>query len=177
MLYPSLLRNLLMRLATADLCTLYWSDEVQMEWQRNVAGKVGASPSALRRTQTLMEEALPAARVSDYEHRIAALHLPDLDDRHVLAATLEAGAAQILTFNLRDFPSDLLTSLQVEAVHPDQWLCGLCREFPDEFSQVVWTLLDTLKNPTMTLSQFIDKLRGLQLHSLADMLASTKRTL
>jgi hypothetical protein len=51
-----------------------------------------------------MDAALPGAMVEHFEHRIPGLTLPDADDRHVLAAAIEAGADVIVTFNTRDFP-------------------------------------------------------------------------
>lgn len=144
-----------MRLATAHLCQLRWSDEVQAEWQRHVVVNVRASPQALKRTQTLMEDALPKARVSGYEYRIDALVLPDAGDRHVLAATLEAGARQILTNNLKDFPLSSLAPLGIEAIHPDAWLCRLYEQSPQEFTKVFWALLNSLKRPAVSLPELI----------------------
>jgi hypothetical protein len=51
-----------------------------------------------------MEEAFPEALVDGHDPLIAALDLPDPDDRHVLAAAIRAGAQLIVTENLRDFP-------------------------------------------------------------------------
>jgi hypothetical protein len=43
-------------------------------------------------------------------------------DRHVLAAAVRAGAALIVTANVRDFPAAALEPFGVEAVHPDDFL-------------------------------------------------------
>jgi hypothetical protein len=51
-----------------------------------------------------MDDINPKSLVSGYEARIPQLSLPDTDDRHVLAAAIEAGATVIVTFNLSDFP-------------------------------------------------------------------------
>jgi len=51
-----------------------------------------------------MDAAVPGALVSGYERHTGRLHLPDPDDRHVLAAAIEAEADLIVTFNAKDFP-------------------------------------------------------------------------
>jgi hypothetical protein len=51
-----------------------------------------------------MEFALPEARVVGFHRHIDSITLPDRDDRHVVAATIEENASHILTWNLRDFP-------------------------------------------------------------------------
>ncbi|MFF4799963.1 hypothetical protein ACFY1U_16365 [Streptomyces sp. NPDC001351] len=47
------------------------------------------------------------------------MKLPDPDDRHVLTATIRAKAQVVVTFNLKDFPTEALAPWDVEAVHPD----------------------------------------------------------
>ena len=64
----------------------------------------------LERTRQLMEQALPDALVTGYEHLIDSIELPDRDDRHVLAAAVRCGASVIVTLNLGDFPSESLAT-------------------------------------------------------------------
>ncbi len=51
----------------------------------------------------------------------ARRRLPDPDDRHVLAAALRGSAQAIVTFNLKDFPAQILDPFD-EAIHPDDFL-------------------------------------------------------
>jgi hypothetical protein len=57
--------------------------------------------------------------VTDFEDLIESLTLPDSDDRHVLAAAIRGKADLIVTFNLSDFPADVLAQFQIEAQHPE----------------------------------------------------------
>ena len=55
---------------------------------------------------------------------IDGLSLPDPDDRHVLAASIQGGAEAIVTYNLADFPADTLAAHGIHAHHPDELLRG-----------------------------------------------------
>jgi hypothetical protein len=50
----------------------------------------------------------PLAIVVGYEDHIEAVGLPDPNDRHIVAAGIAAGAAVILTWNLRHFSAAAL---------------------------------------------------------------------
>ncbi|SUC25605.1 Uncharacterised protein [Providencia rustigianii] len=54
-----------------------------------------------------MNIALPDAKVEQYEPLIDGLELPDLDDRHVVAAAIKSNAKIIVTLNLKDFPKKI----------------------------------------------------------------------
>ena len=149
-LYPSLLRNLLMRLGLAGACDLRWSDRVHEEWISNLVQKSGVNEAALRRTRAQMDAALPSARVTGFEALIDTLTLPDPDDRHVLAAAFHSGAGELLTFNLKDFPAPVLAGCGMVAAHPDPWLCRLCDQYPDIVRRAVQELLAALKNPPLS---------------------------
>ena len=64
----------------------------------------------LARTVELMNRAVPDALVSGHEALVEGLHLPDPDDRHVLAAAIRCGASVIVTFNQKDFPTVTLAT-------------------------------------------------------------------
>jgi hypothetical protein len=68
-LYPSLLRNLLMRLAMRDLFRPCWSERVHDEWTRAVLrDRPYLTAAAIERTRRLMDENIDDAFVSGYEH-------------------------------------------------------------------------------------------------------------
>jgi len=108
-LYPALLRNILMRLAIDDLYRAFWSQRIQDEWTQAILRDRPHLPRAqIERTRRLMEHSIDDAMVSGYEPLIETLTLPDADDRHVLAAAIHCGARVIVTANLRDFPNATL---------------------------------------------------------------------
>lgn len=117
MLYPAPLRDLLLRLAVVDVFAARWTERIHNEWIRNVLkNRTDISPEQLERTRTLMNANVRDCLVSDYEKLESGLSLPDEDDRHVLAAAIQCGAQAIVTFNLKDFPSDELEKYGVEAI-------------------------------------------------------------
>jgi len=118
-LYPAPLRDFLMRLATTDLFAARWTDEIHDEWVRNLVANRPELEGNLQRTRELMNQAVPDCLVTGHHPLIQGLELPDPDDRHVLAAAIQAGAQLIVTFNLKDFPPDALEPYRIEAVHPD----------------------------------------------------------
>ncbi len=122
-LYPAPLRDFLLRLARQGVVQPRWSDTILDEVFRNIlANRPDLSPSALVRTRGLMNSGFPSARVEGHDALIPGLSLPDVDDRHVLAAALHASVSVIVTFNLRDFPAAVLEPMGVVAVHPDEFV-------------------------------------------------------
>ena len=104
-LYPAPLRDLLMRLATTDLFRARWSAAIHDEWTNTVLATRPELKVQLARTRKLIDAHAMDALVTGYEPLIGTLHLPDPDDRHVLAAAITARADLIVTKNLKDFPA------------------------------------------------------------------------
>lgn len=125
-LYPSLLRDLLMHLGLAGLYQPKWSAIIEDEWKRNlIRDRPDLNPDQIERTRWLMNQSLPDAMVKGFEPHIASIDLPDVDDRHVVAAAISSHAELIVTFNLKDFPQQSLDSFNIEALHPDDFITDL----------------------------------------------------
>jgi len=137
-LFPPILRRLLLTLADAGLFTPVWSEGVEAEWLHVTA----------RKGETGALEALAQMRARWPEGRAPAgepewLDLPDVTDRHVLASSIAGGAGVLLTLNRRDFPRRALEPHGVQALTPDDfvmdlWLgeaagveAGVARVWPD----------------------------------------------
>lgn len=88
----------------------------------------------LDRTSGLMDEAIPDACITGYEELIEGLSLPDIDDRHVLAAAIRCSACVIVTFNQKDFPVAALAPFGIEAQHPDEFVDNLFDLDPRQWS-------------------------------------------
>lgn len=158
-IYPSFLRDLLMRLATTDLFRAKWTDDIHKEWIKAVLKNQPDIPHAkLARVRQLMDEHVLDALVTDYESLIPRLNLPDPGDRHVLAAAVRAKADLIITFNLRDFPDEILQGHGIAACHPDDFIADLYDLDPVTVCAAARQHRTSLRNPAMTAEQYLEKL-------------------
>lgn len=88
-LYPAPIRDILLNLADLGIYSPKWSEIIQEEWIRNLLeNRPDLSKLKLRRTVQVMNAAFPDAQVHSFEELIDLLELPDLGDRHVLAAAI-----------------------------------------------------------------------------------------
>lgn len=167
-LYPFHLRNILVQAAVDRIVEARWTDAIHDEWIRNLRAGVPAIPAErLETTRRLMNEALPAATVSEYEGHIPTVNLPDLNDRHVIAAGIAAGASVILTWNLRHFPAKELKKFGLRRETPDAFLSRLYDEIPDLMIASLANARQNLTRSRVSALNFIDILRKQQLVELA----------
>ena len=170
-LYPAELRNLLMHLALIGVFRAKWSADVHEEWIRNLLmNRSDLTRAKLERTRQLMDKAAPDALVRGYEHLIPGLALPDPNDRHVLAASIRAGASVIVTCNLADFPPHVLGEFDIEAQHPDDFILHLLDLAPGLVAEAAEIHRTSLKNPSKSVDEFIDSLAAQGLTETASVL-------
>jgi hypothetical protein len=172
-LYPALLRNILIRLAIDDLYRAFWSQHVQDEWTQALFRDRPHLPRApIERTRRMMEDSVDDAMVTGYEPLIETLTLPDADDRHVMAAAIHCGARVIVTANLRDFPAATLAPHDIEARHPDAFILGLLTAFPNEVLGTMRRLRHGLSRPPMTAAELLAVMARQGLSASANALAA-----
>ena len=130
-LYPPLLRHLLIGTARAGLYRPLWSARVLAEWEIAVARKEGAAAAGtVAADRARLAAAFPGAEIGAAPETEAGLALPDPADAHVLAAAIAGGAGVLLTFNLRDFPARRLAGHGIAPRHPDGFLWELASHAP-----------------------------------------------
>ena len=173
-LYPAELRSFLMYLALAGSFQARWSNAVHEEWISNLlANRPDLNRMQLERTRQLMDTHAPGSLVTDFEHRIEGLTLPDPDDRHVLAAAIQSKAGVIITNNLKDFPSRMLQEHNLRAQAPDDFVMTLLAADPEAVRNAAEAHRVNLKNPPKTVDEYLSTLA---LQGLVDT-ASALRTL
>jgi predicted nucleic acid-binding protein len=150
-LVPAALCDFLLRSAAADLYQLAWSDDILAEVQRTLIADLGKSLQQAERRIEAMKRAFPTAIVTSHHALISAMPTEvHTKDRHVLAAAVAAGAAVIVTRNLRDFPAAALSPLGIEAQSPDDFLLHLYDLGEETLKAVVIKQAGALRNPPMT---------------------------
>jgi len=163
-LYPAPLRSLVMCLTLEGLFRARWTDRIHDEWIRNViADREDITREQMERVRSLMDQHAPDALVAGYESLIDGLQLPDPDDRHVLAAAIHGRADLILTFNLKDFPSSIISSFGIEAQHPDQFLLNQLSLDESKVLTALKRQRELLKNPPKKSLEFLEILERQQL--------------
>jgi hypothetical protein len=125
----------------------------------------------LERRRAAMGGALPDACVGGYRRLISVLDFPDPDDRHVLAAAIRAKAQVIVTFNEIHFPADTLAEYDISTQHPDTFLRHLIDLAPGPVRARIEEMVNALKNPPMTIEDYISLLER---HSLPESAAALR---
>ena len=156
-LYSAALRDVFMQLALDGLFRIRWTEEIHDEWiNALLRNNPALSKQRLERLRELMNETLLDAIISDYKHLISDLSLPDLDDRHVLAAAITGECDVIVTKNLADFPETTLKSSGVAAISPDAFLSQQLQQNPKQFVRSIVTVRQRLKNPPYSVEDYLD---------------------
>lgn len=171
-LYPAPLRDFLMNLAITDLFRAKWTEEIHDEWIRNVLkNRPDLTRERLHRTRDLMNSHVLDCLVTGYQDLIPSLTLPDVDDRHVLAAAIVSGADVIVTYNLKDFPAAILEQYGIEAQHPDEFITHLSDLASPVVCKAAKRQRMNLKNPPQSVE---DLLSAYEKHSLAQTVAELR---
>ena len=169
-LYSASLRDFLLRLAHAGLFAAKWTDQIHDEWMNSILKVRPELASQLERTKTLMNNAIPDCLVTEYESLIGGLTLPDANDKHVLAAAIRCGAQIIVTFNLKDFPIEILDPYGIEAMHPDVFVEHQMSLYQGAVIGAAKNHRAALKNPPKTAEEYLATLAAQKLVVTADKL-------
>lgn len=157
-LYPSLLRDLMLRLGGSNLFKARWTEEILDEMVRSITRNRPELEKRIMRTRFNMIQTMRKALISNYEHLIPELQLPDPDDRHVLAAAIRCGAHTIVTDNLKDFPVNILSKYDIIPLSSDQFLCNLLKGDPTAVIRVLGDQSVNLTNPPIAIGELLDSL-------------------
>lgn len=124
-LFPTVLREILIQTAGGDVYTPLWSPRILAEWV-HAAHKLGPMQADRAGAEAaLLRLRCPAAMVEGSGHEGSlGIHLPDPGDLHVVQTALDSDARLIITMNLRDFPRRALEPIGLRAIHPDEFLVG-----------------------------------------------------
>lgn len=135
-LYPTVMREVVLGVAEQGLFAPRWSPRILEEWAR-AARKIGPESETIARGEIAAIRArFPNAEVQVPQGLEARLWLPDPNDIHVLAAAIGCSAEAIMTVNAKDFPRGELAEQGLDRVDPDGFLIKLAEDHPDAVHKV-----------------------------------------
>jgi hypothetical protein len=132
-LIPFYSKDFFVKLGSRGL-PIHWSRSIEVEFRRVWARLYPERAAQAGDILLLMRTAIPNWRAPEPRKVMQTARLPDLADRHVLAAAVGIGAKFIVTRNLRDFPSSALEPYGVQARTPDCVLCDVFTSAPTSSS-------------------------------------------
>lgn len=136
-LYPTVMREVLLGVAAQGLFEPVWSERILGEWSR-AAAKLGLAGQVQADAEIAMVTAhWPQSKVIPPAGLLDRLWLPDANDVHVLAAAIAGHADVIVTVNAKDFPRNVLAEEGLSRADPDGFLVGLYASAPDAVTQAV----------------------------------------
>lgn len=122
--YGMLKTDALMSLCSRGLFAAKWSERIEGEWIGHLTEKMPAKKAEIFSRRDKMRLAAPDWNVC--EQGIAAiepvLHLPDRDDRHVLAAAIVGHADCIVTDDKRGFDDEVVSQYGIEVIDTDSFI-------------------------------------------------------
>ncbi len=130
-LYPTVMREVVLGAAAQGLFQPLWSNRLLEEWARAAARRGPVDELQARGEIAVLSAHWPKANVIPRQGDLARLWLPDPEDIHVLAAAIAGSADLILTLNIKDFPRHTLSEEGLDRADPDGFLYRLWLEHPD----------------------------------------------
>ncbi|MCL1627323.1 MULTISPECIES: RSP_2648 family PIN domain-containing protein [Roseinatronobacter] len=122
-LYPTILREILIGVAEQGGFVPLWSARILGEWQ-HAAARLGPEGAQVASGEiAILRARWPKAEIPADPVLEARLSLPDPADCHVLAAAILGRADAVVTLNLRDFPTRQMEGMR--ATSPDDLLMDL----------------------------------------------------
>ena len=161
-LYPTVMREVLLNTAAQGLYQPLWSARILEEWAR-AARKLGPEGETIARGEIAMVRAnWPRSEVPPHPGLENRLWLPDDNDIHVLAAAIAGSADILLTVNAQDFPQNILAEEGLTRRDPDGFLWQLWSEHPEPVTQAVHQVqktAETLSGQPQPLRKLLKKAR------------------
>ncbi|MEX0970674.1 MAG: PIN domain-containing protein [Paracoccaceae bacterium] len=125
-LFPSVLREVLIGAADLGAFRPLWSARILDEWL-HAAARLGREAEGIAQTEiTLLRARFPQAEMQPAP--LDDITLPDADDVHVLGAAVAGRANYLATKNLRDFPTRVVGRFGIQVTDPDVLLLSLLAE-------------------------------------------------
>ena len=157
-LYSVAISDALMEVAATGIYAAKWSKAIDDEWVKNLAKNKNRAEADFYTRRDFMHDACPDWEVTEDGWKLIepCLSLPDMKDRHVLAAAIAGHADCIVTINIKHFPASVLDPLGITALHPDEFVLQQLELEPLVVLPAFKVMRARLKNPAFTPEKFVD---------------------
>jgi len=177
-LFQGLLTDLLLCLADANAFEPVWSDDIHLEWMRNLHASRGIPVEKIAYRRDEMESAFPTANVPAPAGLASSIQelsktAAQRKDAHVVATAVAAKATVIVTHNVKDFAPSVLERYGLTKSRPDAFCVGLLARGQTAVLAGIRTHRASLRRTPMSAAEYVGRLDGnrLGLPKLANALA------
>ena len=140
-LFPTVMRTLLLEAAKSKNDEVFWSEKILSEWSSS-AKKLGELGQLQADAEISILKANWQNSIIDFSLELEeSLYLPDLNDRHVLAAAIAGKCDAIITLNNKDFPKQILDQYGLKRVDPDHLILDYLKDDDTMIIEIVKCLL------------------------------------
>jgi hypothetical protein len=140
-LYPTVMREVILGCAHRGLFEARWSPRILEEWAR-AAAKLGADQEVWARGEIASLSAQFPQALVKYDATIERQYwLPDPADIHVLTAAVVGSCDGILTMNAKDFPKNILGDEALLRWDPDGFMRDLLQGNTEQVAPVANAVL------------------------------------
>lgn len=150
-LYALPLRDTLLSAAAESCFIPLWSDKILDEAITNLLADGRLSPASAISLRKALDTHFGDALIDDYRPLIPKMRNHP-KDRHVAACAAAGEASYIVTGNLKDFrhlPDG------IEAIHPDDFLCRLLGDLPEQLRAALTAQSARLRKPPLDVAAII----------------------
>jgi predicted nucleic acid-binding protein len=174
-LFPFSVMDLMLALTENAVHEVIWTETLLAEWERVIVRQHHRSAESAASITAAIREFFPESRIAaeDYASLVASMPGADPDDRHHMAAAISGRARMLVTWNLADFPAEPLAALGLRVTDPDQYLCELLDQFPQEVTATVVRLAGEKRRPPKTPTDLANDLAKAGVETFADRLQAT----
>jgi predicted nucleic acid-binding protein len=143
-LFPTVVRNILLKLALSGEFKPVWSKNIMEEWMWSSKknGLISTESARVEIIQTKLR--FPNAMWNLEDTSTEEYWLPDIDDIHVLALAIKSKSKGIITFNKKDFPNTIIGKYDLFSVTPDQFILEIFKENSNLISKICHFELDEI---------------------------------
>jgi predicted nucleic acid-binding protein len=159
-LFPFSVMDLMLALTEDGIHDVVWSDDLLDEWERVIVRERHRSADAAAAITATIRQFFADTRIpaESYRGLVAEVDGPDPDDNAHMAAAVAGQVESLVTWNNKDFNCGFTRRHAIRIVDPNEYLCILHEEFPEEVLATITRLAASKRRPPMTPVELVDAL-------------------